>query len=117
MEISELLSDDIILTELGERVARARIELQLTQARAAEQAGVSKRTFERVESGASVQMASFIRVLRALKLLARVENLLPESRARPMDLLRDKKSKARQRVSGRRGDKDAVTPWVWDEDH
>ena len=64
MKISKLLADDAILTEIGERVARRRLDLQLTQAEMAEQAGVAKRTVERIEAGASAQMSSIIRILR-----------------------------------------------------
>jgi len=115
MEISNLLTDDAILAELGERIGRTRLELQLTQAQAAEQAGISKRTLERIESGASAQMSSFIRILRVLKLLSRLEQLLPESRPGPMELLRQK-GKVRQRASGRRRSKVEESPWTWDED-
>ena len=52
MKISELLTDNVILAEIGERIARRRLDLQLTQADVAEQAGVSKRTLERIEFGA-----------------------------------------------------------------
>jgi len=53
MKISKTLADDAILAEIGERVTRRRLDLQLTQADVAEQAGVAKRTLERIEAGAS----------------------------------------------------------------
>ena len=37
MKISKLLTDDAILAEIGERVARRRLDLQLIQAEMAEQ--------------------------------------------------------------------------------
>ena len=52
MKIEGLLTDEAILAELGKRFAQRRLELQLTQEMLAEQAGVSKRTVERVEAGA-----------------------------------------------------------------
>ena len=58
MKISTLLADEAILTEMGARIARRRLDLQLTQAELAEQAGVAKRTLERIEAGASAQMSS-----------------------------------------------------------
>ena len=49
MNISKLLTDEAVLAETGNRIARYRIDSQVTQADLAEQAGVSKRTVERVE--------------------------------------------------------------------
>ena len=39
MQISKLLSDELILAEIGERITRSRLELSVTQAQLAEQAG------------------------------------------------------------------------------
>ena len=41
---SKTMTDDAVLEEFGRRLARRRLNLQLTQAKLAEQAGVSKRT-------------------------------------------------------------------------
>ncbi|NHQ59675.1 helix-turn-helix domain-containing protein [Chlorobium sp. BLA1] len=114
MKIEGLLSDEAILGELGKRLAQRRLELQLTQEMLAEQAGVSKRTVERVEAGATAQMSTMIRILRVLGLLDRMEALVPESGARPMDLLR-LKGKARKRASGRRKPTDEK-PWTWGDE-
>ena len=101
MRVSTLLTDEAILVELGERFARSRINSQLTQADVAEQAGISKRTVERIEAGASAQLSSVIRLLRVLDLLPNLERLVPESEVSPMDLLK-RKGKQRQRVSSRK---------------
>jgi len=113
MKISKLLVDDAILAEIGERVARRRLDLQLTQAEMAEQAGVAKRTVERIEAGASAQMSSIIRILRVLDLLPGLDRMIPEVGPRPMDLLK-RKSKVRQRASRRRRSDRPGKPWSWD---
>ncbi len=118
MKISRLLADEAILAELGGRIARRRLELQLTQANLAEQAGVAKRTVERIEAGASAQMASLIRIFRVLELLPNLELLLPDVQPSPMDLLRQK-GKVRQRASGQRQANHVAEepqPWSWDDD-
>ena len=111
MKIEGLLTDEAILLELGGRLAQRRLELRVTQEMLAEQAGVAKRTVERIEAGATTQMSTLIRVLRVLELLDRLETLVPEAGPRPMDLVK-LKGKARKRASGRRkpGDKG---PWQW----
>ena len=116
MQITDLLTDDGILEELGERLARSRIDRQLTQAQLAEQAGIGKRTVERMEAGSSAQLASLIRVLRVLGLLTQLDQLLPPAGPRPLDYL-EREGKPRQRASsrcssGRTEDK----PLSWDKD-
>ena len=51
MKITKQATDAAVLTELGGRLTRLRLERNLTQAQLAEQAGVSKRTVQRLESG------------------------------------------------------------------
>lgn len=115
MKISKLLTDDAILVELGERISSRRLELQLTQAEVAEQAGIAKRTLERIEAGHSAQMSSLIRLLRVLDGLQGLEGMIPESGPRPMDLLR-RKGKLRQRASKRRPSDRPGKPWTWGDE-
>lgn len=115
MKISKLLTEVAILSEIGERIARRRIDLQLTQADVADQAGVAKRTVERIESGASAQMSSMIRIFRVLGLLPGLDRMIPEVGPRPMDLLK-RKGKVRQRASSRRRSDLPDEPWTWDDD-
>ena len=115
MNINKLLADEAILAEIGKRVARRRLDLSVTQADVAEQAGVSKRTVERLESGASAQMSSFIRVLRVLDLLPGLEHMIPEAGPSPIALLRNK-GKERQRASKRRPSEQTGKAWSWSDD-
>ena len=114
MKITASLTDDAVLAELGARIAARRIDLQLAQAAVAEQAGIAKRTLERMEAGHTSQLATLVRVLRVLDAAAGLDSLVPESGPRPMDLLRQK-GKARQRASGKRAAKASNKPWQWDE--
>ena len=114
MKIEGLMTDEAILAELGGRLEQRRLELQLTQEILAEQAGVSKRTVERIEAGATAQMSTLIRLLRVLELLDRLETLLPEAGPRPMDLAK-LKGKARKRASSKRKSTDAAV-WHWGDE-
>jgi len=116
MLIQRSLTDEAVLRELGVRVAAVRLAHDLTQAQLAEQAGLSKRTIERLETGeVATQLSSFIRVCRVLELLDRFDQLIAEPVASPMAQLK-RKAPTRQRASGsRRG---AVAPkkkWAWAE--
>jgi transcriptional regulator with XRE-family HTH domain len=115
MDISTLLTDDAILAEIGKRIARYRIDSQITQADLAKQAGVSKRTVERVEAGATAQFSTIIRILRVLDFMEGLEKLVPEPLPRPMELLKQK-GKVRQRVSTSRRPDKAPKKWSWGDE-
>ena len=112
MKIIPSQGDPAILTELGARLMRRRLDLQLTQAELAHQAGLGKRTLERMEGGGSVQLTNLIRVLRALGLLDALDALLPEPGPRPMDLLK-LKGHERRRATGSRKRKPNPQAWNW----
>lgn len=114
MKIEYQQTDETILAELGERIAQRRLQRQLTQAELAEQAGVSKRTVERIEAGATTQLSTLIRILRVLQLLDRLEGLIPVTGPRPMDLLK-LKGKERKRVTRKRNPSDPE-PWQWGDE-
>lgn len=112
MNITNSSTDGAVLTELGERIAQVRVRMNLTQAQLASQAGIGKRTLERMESGGSSQLTSLIRVMRVLGLLADLDSLLPAPAATPMELLRGK-GKPRQRVRASGKQQDRSDQWQW----
>lgn len=112
MRISTTLTDDAILADLGERLSRRRIERGLTQARLADEAGISKRTVERIEAGASAQLSSFIRLLRALELVHRIDALVPEAAPSPMELMK-LRGKQRERAASEEGVDRSDEEWRW----
>jgi predicted transcriptional regulator len=109
------ITDDAVLEEIGRRLWRRRLDMELTQANLADQAGVSKRTVERMEAGAAAQTLSLIRVLRVLDLLQGLDQLIPETGPRPMDLLK-LKGKERKRASSARTKDKINDVWTWGED-
>lgn len=89
MRITNELTDETVAGELGQRLARTRLERNLTQAKLAEQAGISKRTLERLESGAaSTQLSALVRVCRALDLMDRFDALVPPPIPSPIQQLK-----------------------------
>src|SRR5271156_376123 len=97
MMITSELTDLAVLHEVGDRLERRRIDAELTQAQLAEEAGVSKRTVERIEGGHSTDFVMLVRVLRVLKLLEALEQLLPDLPQSPLMLLKGR-GRARKRV-------------------
>lgn len=119
MKMTNQSTDEVILGELGSRLAQARLERNLTQAQLATQAGISKRTLERMEAGASAtQMSVFIRVCRVFGLLENIEMLLPEPGPSPIAQLK-LGGRKRRRASGAglppagQVASPPQSPWTW----
>ncbi len=115
MDVDNTINDRAILQEIGRRLNRCRVEQGLTQAGLAREAGVSKRTVERIEAGESAQTTNLIRVLRVLGLLDAFTASFPETGPRPMDLLR-LHGKERRRASSKRRQDTGGDAWQWGDD-
>ncbi len=102
MKIDTTNSDNTILAELGQRVARLRLEQNLKQSELAQQAGVGLRTVQRLESGAvATQLSGFVRVCRVLGLLGQLDQLIPEAATSPIAQLKQQ-NKTRRRAFGKK---------------
>ena len=113
MKITKQATDALILSELGGRIARIRLERNLTQAQLATQAGVGKRTVERLEAGAvATQLSGFIRVCRILDLVERFDLLVPEPVPSPVGQLK-LGGKQRQRASVTKSTPPSTKKWQW----
>jgi len=119
MNITNQATDETILSELGARLAQVRLERNLTQAQLAAQAGVSKRTVERLESGAvATQLSGFIRVCRALNLVERFDLLIPETASSPIAQLKLQGRKRRRASAAKamtKAVKDPSAKWTWND--
>lgn len=113
------LTDHGILQELGQRIARQRLNANVKQAELAYEAGVSRKTLSNLENGHSVQLDSLIRILRALNKLDQLSLLLPTPEVSPIALA-DLKGKQRQRASkptalleAQKHQEDGEDTWHW----
>jgi len=122
MKIADQMVDAVILRELGERLARVRLERNLKQAELATQAGVAKRTLERMEAGGATQLVNLVRVCRALGLVERFDTLIPQPAISPVAQLklqgRQRKRAASARApapagQGEKGEKGKKAKWQW----
>ncbi len=103
------------LEELGLRITRERIRQGMTQAELAKEAGIGKRTLERLENGDTVQLTNFFRVLEQLDLLDRLIALLPDPRPTPLQLIANGVEEPK-RVYKKRKTAPTKGRWVWGED-
>jgi len=118
-----LLTDDTILMKLGEKIRQVRLRKDMTQIALAEESGVAKRTIERFEKGASIQLTGLVRILRALGMIELLLDLIPEQENSPMaQLLGEKKVKYRASRKDKNKDKSPTQPdetsskWEWGEE-
>ena len=116
MRIADDTSDRAVLSELGKRLARYRLNKNLTQATLAAQAGVSLPTIQRIEKGSSTQASNLIRVLRALKLLRSLDSLIPEPPVSPIQQAK-LRGRQRRRASSPSDEKTRQpSEWTWGDD-
>lgn len=115
MKIQDHVTDEAIIQELGHRLARMRLDQNLTQAELADKAGVGVRTVQRLEAGTvAPQLTMFIRICRALGIVDHFNLLVPEPVPSPMALLK-MRGKLRQRATGDRMVAEDPKPWTWAE--
>jgi transcriptional regulator with XRE-family HTH domain len=110
--------DEEALGELGRRLAGVRLERNWTQGFLATEAGVSRATVRRLESGHSTQLTNLLRILRALGLAGNLEGLVPQPEVRPLDAL-EREGRRRRRASGKRlnPESDATDQaWSWGDE-
>ena len=113
MKITKQATDEVILGELGGRLAKIRLDHNFTQAQLATQAGISKRTVERLEAGAvATQLSGFIRVCRVLDVIERFDLLVPEPMPSPVAQLK-MAGRKRQRASTTKPAKLSAKKWQW----
>ena len=118
MKIEAELTDEAVLAELGQRLARIRLGRNLTQKDLSADARIGVATVQRLEAGEPVRFPSFVRVLRALGLLDALETLIPAPSPSPIELLElrgERRQRARQPRS-RHSDRDEPRRWVWGDE-
>jgi transcriptional regulator with XRE-family HTH domain len=116
MRITSQNTDETVLGELGRRMARTRLERNITQEQLAREAGIGVATLERMEAGQATRTSSFIRVLRALGLLEGLDAALPEPTPSPLERLKLSGRERRRAATPRVRPPDAPSPWRWGDE-
>lgn len=113
MRMTSENNNAMILKELGLRIKRNRIDMQISQADFAKEAGISTHTLSVVENGGDVRLSNLIRILRVMNSLDNLNLLLPELSVNPEDYLVLKKE--RERTSTKYKD-DFSRKWKWGDE-
>lgn len=113
MKIDHYSTNEAVLTELGNRLARLRLDRNLTQIQLANEAGISKNTVQRLESGAvAAQLSALLRVCRVLGLMENFDSLIPEPAPSPIAQLK-LQGRKRRRATGRKAAAGVSKKWSW----
>jgi len=89
------MNDKAILSEIGERVSRQRLNRNITQTDLAVQAGVARIVVQRLESGRGCTLENLIRIARVLGMLEQLDAFLQAPELSPLQLA---KLKGHERV-------------------
>jgi transcriptional regulator with XRE-family HTH domain len=117
MKITKQATDETVLAELGGRLTGIRLERNLTQAQLAKEAGVSKRTVQRLETGAvATQLSGFIRVCRVLDVIERFDLLIPEPVPSPVAQLKMAGRKRQRASTAKKTSTSSAKKWQWGDE-
>lgn len=108
------MSTEAVLGELGQRIRRARLNANWTQAELAERAGISRRSLQKAEEGEVTTVETLVNILRGLSQLGHLDQFLPEPPWSPVQMAKLQGEK-RQRASRKRTAKPAPNAWQWKE--
>ena len=110
-----LLTTPQIEQELGRRLKRRRLELNLSQEGAALHSGLSRRTITAVEHGQGATLATLIELLRALDAVDILEDFLPDPGPSPLAMARLREDPVRRYASRPRHAPDPAA-WKWGDE-
>jgi transcriptional regulator with XRE-family HTH domain len=110
-----LLTTAQVELELGRRLKRRRLELNLSQETAAQRSGLSRRTITAIEHGKGATLATFIELLRTLDALDQMEEILRDTGPSPLVLAGLKEDPVRLYASKPRRPANPAA-WKWGDE-
>ena len=101
MKIDSCTRGDLVLKELGRRIAQKRVRRNVSQEAFAQQSGISRSSLQRLEKGdGGTKLATFLSALRSLGVSEALDLVLPEEEASPIEVFDSLiKARARKRAS------------------
>lgn len=106
------LSDNALLSLIGEKVKKRRVSARLMQRELAEQAHVALSAIGNIENGRSCSLVTLVQVLRALNALDLLEPFYREDPISPRAVAQyEKKHPVRQRVRNKSTEINTESEW------
>jgi transcriptional regulator with XRE-family HTH domain len=114
LKMISILSIPQIEKELGKRLKRRRLEMNLSQEEISERSGLARRTITAIENGEGSTLTTLIAMLRALDALDILEDFLPDTGPSPMAMLKLQEEPRKYASKPRRSP--PPTPWKWGDE-
>jgi putative transcriptional regulator len=109
----EIMSNHQIEVEMGDRIRRRRLEMNISQTELARRAGIARRTITSVETGGGCSLLTLIALVRALRSLDWLEQFLPEPEISPMALLAESEGKYHVKRARKHAGRPRKEPGAW----
>lgn len=100
------MSNQAIAAEMAHRITQLRLEKNLTQQQVADEIGISRMGYGKLEKGRA-KFENIIATLRVLERLDLIEHFIPETPFSPMEQLK-LKGKQRLRATGKESDNNRI---------
>jgi transcriptional regulator with XRE-family HTH domain len=112
----EIMSNQQIEAEMGERIRRRRLDMNISQTELARRAGIARRTITSVENGEGCSLLTLIALVRALRALPWIDQFLPDPEISPMALLAESQGKYRVRRKHAGRTRKPLGEWKWGDE-
>ena len=86
---------------LGERIKSLRLAYNITQDDLAKRTGISRVSISKIERGKGANLSSLIEIMRGLRILENIEQLIPEQEISPIEMIKLKNKTKKKRASKR----------------
>ncbi len=88
MKITNSMTNQMVLKEIGTRLQKYRLDMNMKQSELSKKSGVSVATIRRLESGEDVGLGKVVSVLLAMGLSSNLDCIIPEETVNPIDVSR-----------------------------
>ena len=113
MKLTGYENNEVVLSELAQRIRDQRLVLGLTQVELAKKSGISSRTVARLESGDGIALDGLLGILRSLGILRNLDLLVPEYRMPPTEAF-DGQRKRKRASASKNTQPDKA--WTWGDE-
>ena len=114
MKLGRESVSNLLMKEIGERIAQRRLRERCTQEEFAAKSGISRSALQRLEHGdEGARLTTFLAALRSLGRLESLEVVLPEEEASPFEVIENGGEQVKMKRA--RKAKPSAASWRWKE--
>lgn len=110
MKITNDMTSRMVNMEIGRRIKKYRLDVNIRQSELSKKSGVSVSTIQRIEKGEDVNISKIIAVLLAFNLASNLDYFVPEEPINPIEI--NRLGHSRERAAKKRTNMPRIE---WDE--